>query len=295
MIKQTLEISAEPAHLCVRNNQLLIQRDGHTIAQTPCEDLGVVLVDNAATTYTHSALDQLARNDAMLVICGPNHLPSAMLLPLSVHSQVVWRVQHQINAKKTLNKSLWKQIIVEKIESQARNLPSNVPAARKLLELTRRVRAGDTSNVEAQAAKIYWQNWLWQEEFRRDQNGAGLNSFLNYGYAVLRAALSRAIVAAGMIPSIGIHHRNRSNQFCLADDLIEPLRAIVDDRAREMYRQGYETLDQEGKSRLLELLTIDSKIGSSTGPLMVSLHRYVASLTKCYDGTTVKLEFVRQC
>lgn len=295
MIKQILEISSEPAHLAVKSKQLLIQRHGETIAQTPCEDIGVVVVDNAQTTYTHSALDQLAKSEAVLVICGHDHLPSAILLPMSSHSQVVWRVQDQIAVPKPTQKQIWKQIVIAKIRSQAFNLPHEYPAHRKLLSMAKLVRSGDPQNLEAQAAKIYWQNWLWHDEFRRDKNGRGLNGFLNYGYAVLRAAIARSIVAAGLLPCLGIHHCNRSNMFCLADDLIEPLRAIVDDRVRELYRQGYDELNQHAKAALLEVLALSVRTENSTGPLLVALHRYVASLVKCFSGQAKKLEIPEIC
>ena len=295
VIKQVLEISAEPAHLAVRRKQLLIQRNGKTVAQSPCEDIGIVVVDHPQTTYTHNALDQLAKSDAVLVICGSDHLPSALLLPLSDHSQVVWRVQSQISVPLPICKQLWRQIVVEKILSQARNLPPDYPAHKKLVALSKLVRSGDPQNIEAQAAKLYWQNWLWQDEFRRDANGPGLNGFLNYGYAIVRAAIARAIVSAGLLPSLGLHHCNRSNMFCLADDLIEPLRAIVDDRVREMYRQGYSELNQHAKATLIEVLTSRAEIGDTTGPLMVALHQYVGSLVKCYSRQAKKLEFPRSC
>src|SRR5207244_10602060 len=139
-----------------------------------------------------------------------------------------------------LKKQLWRQLIQAKIRGQALNLEVRSPARSKLLDYARQVRSGDASNLEAQAARVYWQNWLPEEVFRRDADASGLNSLLNYGYSVLRAAVARAIVAAGMQPSLGLKHSNRSNSFCLADDLLEPLRPIVDDRARELYRQGYD-------------------------------------------------------
>jgi CRISPR-associated protein Cas1 len=295
MIKHTIEISREPAHLSVARRQLVIDRNGQRISQIPCEDIGLLIVDNARTTYTHSALNQIAQSDAVLVVCGDNHLPSAMLLPLSQHSQIVWRLQSQIESTLPLRKSLWKQVVVEKVSNQASNLPESYPAHRKLVDLSKRVKSGDTTNIEAQAAKIYWQNWLWQEEFRRDSDGDGLNAFLNYGYAIIRAALARAIVAAGLSPTLGLHHCNRSNYFCLADDLMEPLRPFVDDIVREMYRQGFETLDQHAKKTLLEILTMKMEIAEESGPLMAMLHRYVASLTHCFDKKSQKLSFPRPC
>jgi CRISPR-associated protein Cas1 len=181
------------------------------------------------------------------------------------------------------------------------------------LALARDVRSGDPTNIEAQAARVYWCNWLDQgsvpnscsEElgtdplapndplarvFHRDPDGTGLNGFLNYGYAVLRAAVARAIVAAGLLPSLGIHHRNRSNSFCLADDLLEPLRPLVDDRVRELHRQGYDELNQPAKAALLEILADRVRLGDEVGPLMVQLHRYVASLVRCFAGEARELE-----
>jgi len=308
LIKRTLEISREPAHLSVRDEQLVLKskigpggRDGQIIGQVPCEDIGIILVDHPQTTYTHAALAKLAESDAAVVICGRDHLPVAILLPMADHSQVVWRLDAQLKVSLPLRKQLWKQLVVAKITAQAANVPTDQPAHRKLLALAREVRSGDPTNIEAQAAKVYWANWLATsnieqletERFRRDPEGAGVNSFLNYGYAVVRAAVARAIVAAGLLPSLGIHHRNRSNSFCLADDLIEPLRPLVDDRVRELHRQGYDELNQPAKAAILEILADRVTLGDgeeNTGPLMVQLHRYVASLVRCYTGDARELQ-----
>jgi CRISPR-associated protein Cas1 len=296
VIKRTLEISREPVHLSVRDNQLVLKRDGQVVGQVPCEDIGVVLVDHQQTTYTHGALAKLAESDAAVVICGRDHLPAAILLPMSDHSQVVWRLDAQLGVSRPLRKQLWRQLVVAKIQAQAGNLSPELPAYRKLLALAREVRSGDPTNIEAQAARVYWSNWLWRlaeeetPEFRRDPDLPGLNSFLNYGYAVLRAAIARAVVAAGLLPSLGLHHHNRSNAFCLADDLIEPLRPLVDDRVRELHRQGYEELNQPAKAALLEILADRVSFGDEVGPLMVELHRYVASLVRCFAGEDRELQ-----
>lgn len=296
MIKRTLEISREPAHLSVRDDQLVLKRDGQIFGQVPCEDIGVVLVDHPQTTYTHGALAKLAESDAAVVICGRDHLPAAILLPMIDHSQVVWRLDAQLAVGRPLRKQLWRQLVVAKVQAQARNISPDLPAHRKLIALAREVRSGDPTNIEAQAARVYWGNWLWQvadeetPEFRRDPDLPGLNSFLNYGYAILRAAIARAIVAAGLLPSLGLHHRNRSNAFCLADDLIEPLRPLVDDRVRELHRQGHEELNQPAKAALLEILADRVRFGDEVGPLMVELHRYVASLVRCFTGDDRELQ-----
>ena len=180
-----------------------------------------------------------------------------------------------------------------KIRAQAENLPPRGSPRAKLLALAREVKSGDPKNVEAHAAKVYWSHWLAEEEFRRNPDLPGTNALLNYGYAVMRAAVARAIVAAGLLPVLGLHHRNRSNAFCLADDLVEPLRPLVDDRVRDLHLRGYDELSQEAKAELLGLLVDQVRMGNETGPLMVNVHRMVASLVKCYQGETKRLEIPR--
>lgn len=297
MIKRTIEISREPAHLAVQRKQLIIKRDGDVVGSIPCEDLGVVVVDNLQTTYTHACLAALAESDAALVVCGRDHLPSAVLLPLSDHSQVVWRVNDQIAVKKPVHKRLWKQLIQAKIRAQADNLAVGSSAYKKLLAYAKDVKSGDPTNREAQAARVYWANWLIQPdgeisdvEFRRVRDGESPNSLLNYGYAIVRAAIARSLVSSGLLPSLGIKHSHRSNAFCLADDLIEPLRPLVDARVRELYWDGQTELDQPTKAMLLELLAAPVTTSGRQGPLMVALHSMTASLAKCYEGTADELE-----
>lgn len=295
VIKKTIEISREPAYLSVKLNQLQIRRGEETVGSFPCEDIGVLVVDHPQTTYSHGALASLAESDAALVVCGRDHLPIAVLLPLADHSQVVWRLYDQLQASQPIRKQIWKQLVQAKIIAQAAMLDPDAPARSKLIDLARSVRSGDPNNVEAQAARVYWANWLPDEIFRRDQDGDGLNSLLNYGYAILRAALARAIVAAGMHPALGLKHKNRSNAFCLADDLIEPLRPLVDNQARELYRQGVCQIDQEAKVALLQLLAQEVDSNGKRGPLMVALHQYVASLGRCLRGESRKIEVPRAC
>jgi CRISPR-associated protein Cas1 len=328
MIKRTVEISQEPFHLTVKNDQLLLLRRNEAteqgqepadpsvqasqprqsgarsgprwcrrdspdlVASIPCEDTGVVLVEHSGTTYTHAALERLLHHGAVVVICGRDHLPTGMLLPVGAHSQIVPRLHQQIEIKQPLRKQLWKQIVQAKIRAQAENLAPGSAVRSRLLNLARSVRSGDPSNVEAQAARSYWQAWLDDpdrpgppSDFRRDAAGLAPNNFLNYGYAVMRAAVARAIVAAGLTPALGIQHHRRSDAFCLADDLVEPLRPLVDDRARELFRSDQTELTPANKAALLELLTLRVRTDDDTGPLMVALHRYVASLVRCFEGT----------
>ncbi len=302
MIKRTIEISAEPAHLRTRHGQLVLERDGILVGSVPCEDLGMVVVDHPATTYSHAALTALLEHQAVVVICGRTHLPQGLLLPLAEHTEVVWRIDAQISASRPLKKRLWKQLVETKIREQAANLPPG-PEQRKLLAFAREVKSGDSTNREAQAAKVYWRAWLTGTNttqgdilFRRNREGESPNSLLNYGYSVVRAALARSLVAAGLLPAVGIHHSNRSNAFCLADDLLEPLRPIVEQRVRDLYWAGHTDLDRQTKAALLELLCTEvSTAAKQNGPLMVALHRYAASLVRCYQREQRELEIPVRC
>lgn len=303
MIKRTLEISREPAHLAVRYGQLQLKREGNLLASLPCEDLGVVVVDHPQTTYTHAALAELTRQDAVLVICGPNHLPCGILLPLSDHTQIVSRLRLQLSMTEPMKKRLWQQIVRAKILAQAENLNPDAPSARRLRQFAATVRSGDTDNREAQASRTYWSAWLMESpnagddfaEFKRDPDGDGINALLNYGYAIVRAAVARAITSAGLQPALGLHHSNRSNAFCLADDLIEPLRPLVEARTRQLVFDGETELTQPVKAELLDLLTEEVQTGDVAGPLAVALQRYVASLVAVMEKKQKKLVIPVRC
>lgn len=296
MIKRTLELSRHPSRISVRHGQLQVKQGDELIGSIPCEDIGVVLADHPGNTYTQSALGTLTEAGAAVLFCGADHLPSAMLLPLSSHTEVVWRVDDQLSAKKPLKKRLWKQLIQEKIRGQADNLSEDLPEKKKLLKIADGVKSGDTRNAEAHAARVYWSCWLGSVKFKRNTEpqkppeDSVPNAFLNYGYAVLRAAIGRAVVAAGLLPMIGLHHRHRSNAFCLVDDLIEPLRPMVDFLARELVALGKKELDREAKETLLGMLTIPVSIGQTRGPLMSNIHKMVSSLVRCYQGEATKLD-----
>ena len=302
MIKRTLEISNEPAHLALRHDQLQLRRGDEVAASFPCEDIGFVVIDHPQVTYSHAALSRLVERDAVVILCGPNHLPAGLLIPLSDHTQVVWRIQLQVDVAQPVKKRLWQQLVRAKIHAQRENLLPDSTAGLRLQRLESEVRSGDPDNREAQAAKVYWSAWLMQSPeavealtFHRDPDGVGINGLLNYGYAIIRAALARAIVSAGLHPALGLHHSNRSNAFCLADDLIEPLRPFVDSTVRRLAFAGENELTQTVKAELLGLLTEEVRTGDFAGPLTVALHRYIGSLIKCYSGETRNLEIPIRC
>jgi len=316
MIKHTIEISREAVHLSARLDQLVIQPFDHDKSaqrSIPAEDIGLLMVDQARVTVTTSALTTLMKHGASVVVCGTNHQPLGLMLPLADHTEVVWRINDQIVATKPKLKRLWQQIVSAKIRAQADNLGAGNPIRKQLLTLSRDVKSGDQGNTEAFAARLYWSTWLTPNQpprlassltsqagmtdldtkdknppskrarFRRDTNGMDpLNAMLNYGYAVLRAAVARAIVASGLFPALGIQHRHRANNFCLADDLMEPFRPLVDRRVRRLYQEGKRELDQPTKAQLLHVLTDPVETETTRGPLMVALPRMTASLLANY-------------
>lgn len=293
MIKRMVEIAKRPAHLAVKHRQLELQfREGEpALVRIPCEDLGVLVIDHPQVTYTHRALSELMDCGVTVMLCGEKHLPSGVLLPLPDHSEVVRRIRDQVALPRALQKQLWKQLIVAKIRAQAANLDPDLPEVRRLREIARGVRSGDTANAEAQAAKVYWRVWLHPDSpFRRDADGAGANSLLNYGYAIVRAAIARAIVGAGLLPMFGINHSNRSNAFCLADDLIEPLRPLVDAKVRELSRNGFAELAPESKGALLQLLNDTVVQDGDRKPLQTAIHRLATSYMHCCTNRTGRLK-----
>lgn len=312
MIKRTIEISREPAHLAVRDQQLLVLRKIHPperlpahppnlAGSIPCEDIGVIMADARDASYSHAALAALAEYGAALVVCGRDHHPVGMYLPISQNTHLLSRLDAQINASKPTRKRLWAAVVQAKVKAQADALPPTdqiEPSRLKLLQLAREVKSGDTTNIEAQAAAIYWPLMFSvchrvKQPFRRragDRSAPAPNNLLDYGYAALRAAIARAIVAAGLLPALGIQHRGRNNPFCLADDLMEPLRPLVDRRVRWLAEQGELTLDQPNKAKILSVLTEEVGIDGSRGPLLVSVSRYIASFTRVIAKEADRLE-----
>ena len=290
MIKRLIEISDGPTFLCIELDQLVLQRQGAEIGRVPVEDIGLLIVDHHSTTYTHSVLTRLVEKGAAVVVCDQHHLPAGMLVGYEGNELVAQRVAMQAAVRVTVKKRLWRQIVRQKIRGQVKNLAVNDPAGPAMLELARRVRSGDASNCEGQAAGIYWPA-VFGEEFRRDRYGLPPNNLLNYGYMVMRAAVARAIVSAGLQPALGLHHHHRNNAFALADDLVEVVRPMVDAVVIDLaLHKRHLELDRESKGALLGLLGQTVTVGEQSGPMMVALHRIIGSLARCYEGVGRELE-----
>jgi len=292
MIKRIVEISSARTHLSIKYSQLIIREEGKQVGSIPCEDIGVLLVDHQGTSYTHCVFTELLRYGAAVVLCGENHHPTGMLLPIESNTLQTERFRQQIEVKEPVKKRLWRQIIRAKIKHQAKLAGKDSDIYPILMLLRHKIRSGDPENIEAQASKKFWLVYLQQVEFHRDIDGPPPNNLLNYGYMVMRAAVARALCSAGLLPSLGIHHRNRYNAFCLADDMLEPFRGFVEHKVRDICeREGIpDELTQPIKAQILELLYEPVTIGDFTGPLMVALHRTAASLQRCFAGEQKELE-----
>jgi len=291
LIKRIVEISESASSLKIKYGQLIISSNGSQ-SSIPCEDIGVLLVDHQGACYTHSVFTELLHNGAAVVLCGGNHHPAGMLLPLESNNIQAERFQQQIKVKEPVKKKLWKQLIRAKIKHQAKIIGKDSEVYKSLMTLRERVRSGDPDNIEAQASRKYWPAFIGDANFHRDINGKSPNNLLNYGYMVMRAAVARALCSAGLLPCLGIHHRNRYNAFALADDIVEPFRGFVDAKVRGIVRGGDfdGELDQQTKAKLLEVLYEPVIIAGIEGPLMVALHRTAASLARCFAGEQKEIE-----
>lgn len=285
MIKRTL-LFGNPYHLNTRNNQLQIaEKDSGEIKTVPIEDIGYIVFEHPHITFTQSVMQLLAENNTAVIFCDQKHHPSSMLLHLDTHYIQTERFKHQVNASEPLKKQLWQQTIKQKIINQADLLTMQQIDAEALYFKAKQVKSGDKHNEEAKAARIYWIR-LFGKDFRRDRFGENPNPALNYGYAILRAATARALAGSGLLATLGIHHRNKYNSFCLADDIMEPYRPFVDELVCEMRANQLdcENLGKEEKAELLKILTKDVIMNEQVSPLMVALNKTSASLAQCFEG-----------
>lgn len=307
MIKRTLAFTS-PARLSIRAKQLVVtlpevetnaslpeaikQNGTRTI---PIEDIGVVLLDNARITITSGVLEALLENNCSVITCDSRSMPVGLLLPLSGNTTQSERFREQIDASLPLKKQLWQQTVQQKIVNQAAVLAECTGTEVGCMHAwAKDVRSGDIENMEARAAAYYWKNIFPDiPEFIRDREGIPPNNLLNYGYAILRAVVARALVSSGMLPTLGIHHHNRYNAYCLADDIMEPYRPYVDRLVLDIMTttSDISELTKDIKYKLLGIPTIDVVIDKQRSPLMIAVSRTTASLYKCFSGEERKIVY----
>jgi CRISPR-associated protein Cas1 len=305
MIKQTLYFNS-PVYLSLRNKQLLIRlpevekNEGlpdafrkEAVATRPVEDIGLVILDHQQITVTHGLLTALLENNVAVIHCNDTHHPVGMFLNLDGHTLQTQRFKAQIEATEPLKKQLWQQTVVAKIENQTALLRHAGKDVKKMEYFARSVKSGDADNCEARAAAYYWSVLFsdYLPSFIRGRDEAPPNNLLNYGYAILRAAVARALVGSGLLPTLGIFHRNQYNAYCLADDIMEPYRPFVDSAVLTCMQNGEDIsgLSTGIKTQLLSVLSQDTLFEKDRSPLMVGLTKTTASLSACFEGKRRKI------
>ena len=292
MLGRIVEIANDNRHLFVSRGFMVIREtDGerNELGQVPLDDIAAVVANAHGLSYTNNLLVALAERGAPFVLCGPNHNPVGMIWPVAGHSTQAGRYDAQLSAAKPLRKRLWSSIVKSKLNQQAAALEAAGAPVAPLSALVPKVRSGDPDNIEAQGARRYWQ-LLFGEDFRRDRQAGGLNGLLNYGYTVLRAATARAIIAAGLHPSLGIHHANRGNAMRLADDLMEPYRPFIDLLAWQLRHRDMAEVNPETKRIMVRGLYDDLMTDAGATPMQVSLQKLATSLAQIYLGEREQLD-----
>lgn len=292
MIKRTLYFG-NPAYLKTSNEQLVItMQDSGEIKTTPIEDIGLLILDHQQITITQALMAKLLSNNVALVTCDNTHHPVGMMLNLEGNTLQSQKFQYQIEASVPLKKQLWQQTVEAKLENQATLLQLERADHKYIQTLSKNVKSGDSDNCEATAAAYYWKNVFPDFlEFKRERFGLPPNNLLNYGYAIVRAIVARSLVGSGLLPTLGIFHKNQYNAYCLADDIMEPYRPFVDKTVCDIIRGNGRFLDMTPsmKKALLGVPAMDVEIDGQKSPLMNAVQRTTASLVKCFEGKSRKI------
>lgn len=291
-LDRVIDVSVDGRHLSRERGFLKVTADGAEIGRVPLDDITAVILHAHGTTVSGSLLAELGDRGVPVVFCASNHAPRSVLMPIEGHHAQGGRLRAQWEAKAPLIKQAWKQVVIAKIMMQGEALKAFAAPHAPLSMMARAVTSGDSTNVEAQAARYYWP-LLMGNGFRRDRDAPDVNALLNYGYTVLRAATARAIVAAGLHPTIGLHHCNRGNAFALADDLMEPFRPLVDCAARSLAQRNGHQVDTEAKQTLARLIALDLPLGEAQTPVSVALSKLATSLGQSFESGKLSLALPR--
>jgi CRISP-associated protein Cas1 len=285
MIHRVVELQEQGNHAHLERWFLVVERAGQEAGRVPLDDIAVLLFSGPGNSLSTNLITALSERSVCVVVCGDNYHPKALVLPFDSHHLHRQRLEAQINASEPLKKRLWQQIIRAKVENQSACLRRCTQPDPTLDALIHRVGSGDPENIEAQAARRYWSG-LFDEGFTRDPARPGINALLNYGYAVLRAATARALVAAGLYPALGLHHTNQANAFVLADDLMEPFRPLIDAHVHDIWRAGASDVSTSAKRTLAKLLVADVATADGHTILATALHTAAQSLSRSLlDGS----------
>ncbi len=289
MIGRVVEIAREGAHLSLERGFMRVSESGEEVGRIPVEDLSALIVRGYGATLSVNLCARLSDAGVPVVLCGPNQSPDALIWPIRGHFEQGRRMQAQADAGRPLRKRLWRDIVAAKIRAQSTVLEQFGRRDERLVQMIRSLKSGDPDNVEAQAARRYWPR-LMGDEFRRERDGDDVNALLNYGYTVLRAAAARAILAAGLHPSLSVHHESRGDALRLADDLMEPFRPYVDRVVARRAERDTTELDKDNKAALAAVLTLDLAGPNGARPVQSCLDNLATSLAMIYLGQNRKLD-----
>ncbi len=290
-MERIVDISTDGVHLSVIRGFLKVAHDGEELGRVPLDDIAAVIVHGHGATFSANLAMRLSERGALLVLCASNHQPHAVMWPLAGHHAQGARMRAQWQAGKPLRKRLWQLIVRAKVRMQGAVIAALGLEAAPFGLLARRVRSGDPDNIEAQAARRYWP-LVMGESFRRDRHAGGPNAFLNYGYTILRSAVMRSVVAAGLHPTIGLHHHNQFNAFALADDLMEPFRPLVDFTARQLWHgEGCEEMNAQARERLVRILSFDLLMNEERKPVSRCVQLLAQSLAASFEAGKATLAF----
>ena len=289
MIKKSILIENKTS-ITAKNLQLNIKSEIRE-SNIPIEDIGFLVLDHQEIYISLPAMNLLIENNTSVILCSKNHMPNGMFLNLNSHHIQQEVFKNQIEASVPLKKQLWQQTVVEKITNQGLLLQRITLKPNSFEFLTSKVLSGDTTNMEGVAAQQYWKSFF-DTNFKRERFGDYPNNFLNYGYAILRAATARALSGSGLLNTLGIHHKSKYNAFALADDIMEPFRPLVDEKVFEIM-QNYEEqeLNTKIKAELLQVLTRTVYFKDEKSPLMVALQKTASSLQQCFTGQRKKIKY----
>lgn len=295
MIKKTLYFG-NPCYLKKKNLQLVVEfADSEKVSKSvPIEDIGMLVIEHQQVTITHALISTLMDYNAAVLSCNQQHLPFGLMLPMFQHHAFTEKLYAQLESSQPLRKNLWQQTVVSKIKNQAALLDMLGVGIENMNYWASSVKSGDPDNYEARAAAYYWDHIFEQyPSFRRHRFGDAPNNLLNYGYAILRAIVARSLVGAGMFTPLGIHHKNKYNPYCLADDIMEPFRPYLDKLVLEILDEAgeIEELSTNIKAKLMAIATVDVFIDGQSSPLMVGVQRTSASLRKCFEGESRKITY----
>lgn len=292
MIGRIVEVADDRRHLFMHRGFMVVQDsegERKELGQVPLDDIAAVIANAHGLSYTNNLLVALSERGAPFVLCAANHNAVGMLLPIDGNFEQAKRIEAQIAASLPTHKRLWAAVVRSKLEQQAAALEATGAPTAPLTALAKKVKSGDPENLEAQGAQRYWR-LLFGDAFRRDQDGGGLNGLLNYGYTVLRACTARAVIAAGLHPSIGLHHSNDNNAMRLVDDVMEPFRPIIDLKVWHLKRNGESEVTPETKRALVRTLYDDMQTDIGATPVMVCTQKLATSLAQVYLGQRDKLD-----